>query len=305
MNVDIVTQGFDSPVAGWKSLIGNVKRELVPLLRRTHAFRRWQGEKILRQRFRDFQCRELDLRRLQTFTEKLFNRMIMTQRHGNVVFSRMADKYRVRPYIADRIGEEHMVKLLWQGFEPEWLPFSELPAKCVIKTNHGSGQIIIYERGKTDRAEVIAKLKGWLAENWHSQEYHYYPITPCVLVEEFLEGNGREPPLDYRFWCFHGEPRLIQVDNHAHSINPFYSPAWKPLPVSYRETFEAADIPQPPRLDEMLKIAARLSEGFDFVRVDLYNIGERVLFSGMTFMPMAGCFRFNSPEKDAELGRLW
>lgn len=208
--------------------------------------------------------------------------------------------------MAERVGERYLVPLLWSGRDPARIPFDALPERCMVKTNHGLGANIMWRRGG-DRAAVTQRMRKSLRENfyWVSREYHYAAIERQVLVEAYLDDDTPGGPLDYRFWCFHGQPELIQVDNHAHDINPFYDTQWNPLALSYRQRFRACDIPRPPQLDEMLRVAAGLSTGFDFVRVDLYNIRGEVFFGEMTFTPVAGKFRFSPPEWDARLGQKW
>lgn len=180
------------------------------------------------------------------------------------------------------------------------------PIECMVKTNHGSGGNVLWERGG-DQARVVEQMRKSLRENfyWVSREYHYSAIPRRVLVEAFLDDDTAGGPLDYRFWCFHGSPELIQVDNHAHDINPFYDTRWNKLPLSYRKDFRSCVVPRPAQLDEMLQIAKALAQGFDFVRVDLYNIRGRVYFGELTFTPVAGKFRLSPPHWDEALGRKW
>jgi hypothetical protein len=55
----------------------------------------------------------------------------------------------------------------------------------------------------------------------------------------------------------------------------------------------------------MIQIAERLADQIDFVRVDLYNIGERVVFGEMTIYPSGGWAGFDPPRFDEYLGALW
>ena len=109
-----------------------------------------------------------------------------------------------------------------------------------------------------------------------------------------------------RFWCFHGRPEVIQIDSRLHNINPFYDPNWKKLDLRYRNGADivAIDVPKPANLDEMLSVALSLSDGIDFVRVDLYNIHSKIYFGEMTFTPVAGTLKL--PEKwDRFFGDKW
>jgi hypothetical protein len=55
----------------------------------------------------------------------------------------------------------------------------------------------------------------------------------------------------------------------------------------------------------MIDICRKLSEESDFVRVDLYSIGDQVFFGELTHYPEAGFGRFDPPAFDLEMGSYW
>ena len=55
----------------------------------------------------------------------------------------------------------------------------------------------------------------------------------------------------------------------------------------------------------MIASAETLAAGFDFVRVDLYEIDGRPLFGEMTFYPGSGLDRFAPVTLDDRMGRDW
>lgn len=269
-------------------------------------FRQSEGESILLQAYTKLYAKKLNIAAPTTFSEKLFSRMVLINRHGDARYTRLADKYLAREYVREKVGEKYLVKLLWSGTDPTKIPFDGLPQKCVVKTNHGSGGNIIMSE-PVIRSHIIQKLRKWLKENfyWAAREYHYFKIPPRILVEEFLEDGEEDGPLDYRFWCFNGKPEMIQVDNHSHDINPFYNTSWTKLEMCYRQDFNDADIKKPENFQEMLEIAAVLAADFDFVRVDLYNLKGKIYFGELTFTPVAGRFVFKPESWDAYLGKKW
>ena len=141
--------------------------------------------------------------------------------------------------------------------------------------------------------------------NLHNYEYHYFSISPRILVEEFIEDGELDGPLDYRFWCFDGVPELIQVDNHAHSRMSSYDTSWNKLDLHYRKYPEIRDIQKPKNFDQMLTVAAKLSRDFDFVRVDLYNSHGQIFFGEFTFTPFGGRFPLKPESWDLRLGQKW
>jgi hypothetical protein len=219
----------------------------------------------------------------------------------------LADKYAVRAHVASTIGEEYLIPLLWQGEDPRAIPFSRLPANYVIKPNHSSGQVILVRGEEADREAIIREVSGWLASDyyWKDREYQYYGIKPRIVIEEYLENQDDGGPLDYRFWCFGGVPAVIQVDNHAHDINPFFDAQWNHLDLYYRKNATRPHIAKPRCLEQMYELASRLSQGMGFVRVDLYNVQGRVYCGELTFTPTGGILKFSPSVWDVKLGEKW
>jgi hypothetical protein len=275
------------------------------LVRRYDFVRRYDDKRWLLLRYRTIYGKDLDLANPQTFTEKLFYRMIMVSRYGNPNFTRLTDKFFVRDYVRQKIGDNYLVDLLWSGVNPNEIPFDNLPPKCVVKTNNGSGRNIFLQ-DPIDRQSVVETLFWWLKENyyWQSREYHYYKIKPRIIIEPFLDDGHPDWPLDYRCWCFGGHPEIIQIDNHDHSSQAFYDVDWKKLQLKYRDYAEC-DLQKPANLMELVLVASKLSSEFDFVRVDLYNLNGRIKFGEFSFTPRAGNYKFEPNAWDMVLGRKW
>lgn len=163
-------------------------------------------------------------------------------------------------------------------------------------------------KGDIDRTEIRGRVSEWLKTNfyWANREYQYYYIKPRVLIEEFLSNQDGEPPLDYRFWCFGERPEVIQTGNHARdNINSFFDTEWNLLDLYYREGALRPHMPKPKNFDDMKSIASRLSAPFDFARVDLYNIDEKIYFGELTFTPAAGGIKLQPDRWDLKLGEMW
>jgi TupA-like ATPgrasp len=298
---------IDSVVDGLR----DVKREAIRSAARLgdmprRLVRRLQGEALLRARFAREQGYPLDVANPQTFTEKLYCRMIRWNRDMDPRFTELADKLAVRPYVASRVGEAHLIDLLWAGGDPATIPFDDLRSPYIVKANHGCGHVIVV-RDTPDRGQIIAVATEWLASNyyWSYREHQYFEIPPRLLVERFLSNPDGSDVVIYKFWCFDGVPRLLSVSNKDRSIAPYYDVSWNQLELSHAAHVAQPRLERPRRFDEMLSVAARLSAGIDFVRVDLYNVGDRVFFSELTFTPRAGGFQFRPIDWDARLGRMW
>ncbi|HME94049.1 MAG TPA: ATP-grasp fold amidoligase family protein [Methylomirabilota bacterium] len=274
--------------------------------RRAIWARRSHGEKILLQRYARLHGTPLNVTNPRTFTEKLFCRMIAWNRGHDPIFTQLTDKYAARDYVRSRVGEQPLVELLWHGTDPRAIPFDALPASYVVKTNHACGQVILVE-GKADDTEIVDKVSAWLKSNfyWVHRERQYYDIEPRVIVEEYLRNQDGSRPLNYKFWCFGGTPEVIHVSNYAHNLNSFFDPHWNLLDLHYREGVARPAIPRPIDFERMIQIASQLSAGFDFVRVDLYNLDGRICFGELTFTPMAGDLTLRPESWDLALGEKW
>lgn len=215
-----------------------------------------------------------------------------------------SDKVQVKNWVSQKIGHKFIIPNLWHGISlpsqeelDKWVPF-------VMKASHGSGLIKIVTH-TTDRQVLQNLVDKWMSYEWpaYSVERWYNEIPREALIEPMLEG----PPPDYKFFCFSGVPRIIQVDVGRFSSHEraFYDVEWRRLSFGleyplYREVLE-----RPMHLNDMLYAAKELSSGFDFVRVDLYDTEGGPKFGEMTFAPGAGFETFDPPEVDQLLGAFW
>jgi hypothetical protein len=249
----------------------------------------WVRRRRLRRRFRKRAGRAGNFENPRTYEEKLAFRKL----YGNhETYARVADKVGVRNYVAERVGEQYLVPSL--GIHDRLCPevFDALPRQFIIKANHGcSWNKIVYDKEKLDVSETIRYFDGRLTETFgvKTGEFHYNLIEPKVLIEELLLDEGRIP-CDYNLYCYHhdghfdfaigmrfpdGRPS-VQFDKHWNLLEGELSPA------------DREKLVDPENFDEMLSVARALSEGFDFMRVDLYNVQGRVYFGELTCTPGAG-----------------
>jgi hypothetical protein len=190
---------------------------------------------------------------------------------------------------------------------PEQIPYDTLPDRFVLKVTHGSGwTILCRDKSEFDRNFAAERLSRWLQTNFFDvgREWAYREIKPRIVCEQFISDDGTNPPLDYKIFCFHGEPKYIQVDYHrftAHTRN-IYDLDWRQLPCRFEYPNEKR-LHEPPKvLPELIAMARRLSSEFPFVRVDLYVVGSRIFFGELTFYPEKGVGRFRPREYDYVFG---
>ncbi|ELY93031.1 hypothetical protein C482_20191 [Natrialba chahannaoensis JCM 10990] len=243
----------------------------------------------------------------RSVNEKIINRKLYT---NNDVFSTVADKYAVREYVSEKVGGHILTDVYHVTDNPESIPFKGLPDQFVIKPTHSCGNVIVVDdKEDVQYSDIISQCETWLDIQYgeNTKEYWYSDIPPKIIVEEYINENGRRAPLDYKFFVFGGEPKCIQVDygrfsQHKMSI---YNDEWELM--DFKKGYQRApDIDEPYNLEEMVDIAATLGKEFGFVRVDLYNPRDGVIrFGEMTLAPGGGLSRFDPVQADFELGSYW
>ena len=229
----------------------------------------------------------------------------------NPIYTKLADKYAVRDYVKEKVGEQYLIPLLgrWDRFED--IDFDTLPNQFVLKCNHDCASVIICRDKSTfDKEAARAKLTKSLKRNYYYgyAEWQYKDIIPCIIAEKYLHDVNSEELCDYKFQCFSGKPYSCRIDigrftDHRRNV---YDMEWNLLPWQkghYHNSDEAIDKPE--NYEEMVWVAERLSDGLRQVRVDLYNVGGRVYFGELTFTNGGGFEVFVPEEYDRVLGDMW
>ena len=255
---------------------------------------------------------DLNIVEPRRFTEKIQWRKLFDQ---DPVYSELSDKYKVRKWVEKKIGSEHLIPLLdaWERFDE--LDIQSLPDQFVIKTNNASHTNMIF----TSKKEFIQKkrsvkrcIKYWLTMPFsylEGLELHYQKIKPMIIAEKYLSSSdGKSSLSDYKFHCFNGDPYICQViaDRFNGETIDFYDKHWEHLDIRrppYRNSTQLAQ--KPNNYDLMIQLATKLSKGFQYVRVDLYEHENRVYFGEMTFTPASGMMKFDPDAWDYRLGQLW
>jgi hypothetical protein len=248
----------------------------------------------------------LPLRRPRTFTQRLFHKMA---RDRDPLLRLTADKVGLRDYVLERLGPGHLPELYAVLRTPAELHDLRLPERYVVKATHGSGMTrIVLADGPEARAAIGAPARQWLARRyWRKNgEWCYRGVVPRLVVEEFLDGGDGTSPPDWKWMCFGGRAALVQVDlaRFAGHTRNFYDPDGARLPLTLHYP-PGPEVPLPASFAVMRRIAERLAQPFDFVRVDLYAVGDRILVGELTHYPGGGNESFDPVEWDARLGALW
>ena len=179
----------------------------------------------------------------------------------------------------------------------------------MLKCTHGSGtNIICKDKSTLDIEEAKKKLRHWLKVDWYwwGREWVYTKVKPRIVCEEFIETHDGEPPADYKFMCFDGKARLVQVHQFRHTdhhTKDSYTTDWEKTNISHTFAMSENEIPKPKNLQEMIEVSEILAEGNPFIRIDLYAPDDnRVYFGEITIFPTSGFSPFSDYNDDALLG---
>lgn len=252
---------------------------------------------------------ELDLKNPKTFNERIVYRQLF---ETNPLLATLVDKYAVREYVKEKIGEKYLIPLLQVADSYEEIDFSSLPHEFILKSTHGSGENIIFKNGKnncTDNKKLLERvITGWLKKKYRYQQLISFVqlIKRQIIIEKLLTNEKKEIPKDYKFFIFDGKLEFIQVDQDrfsSHAQN-YYDKDWKRTNFTWRCKIGKLD-EKPVLLDKMIELAEILASDFTFMRVDFYNIGKEIYFGELTPCPGGGTAAFNPVEYDNFYGEKW
>lgn len=255
--------------------------------------------------FREALGKYPDLKNPKTFNEKL-QWLKLYDRQPR--YTQMVDKYAVRQFISEKLGEEYLIPLLgvWDCFED--IDFNALPNQFVLKPTHTSGNIFICrDKRAIDYSRLRHEVNRWLKRRyyWVHREWPYKNLPRRIIAEQYISESDNELR-DYKFFCFGGKVKCFKIDYDRfveHRAN-YYDTKKELLPFGEEvcpPDFERKiDIPK--NIDDMIALAEKLSEGHPFLRVDFYSVAGKIYFGELTFFPASGFGPFIPEEWDYKLG---
>lgn len=235
-----------------------------------------------------------------TFNDKVLHRKLVVR---DPRYRTLCDKLATRAWVTARLGEDAVAPVL--AVADRAAELAGLRGPFVLKGNHGSGMVVLVDADRALTPAEMSRADGWLGEDYArwSREWGYLGARRALIAEPLL---ANPPPTDYKFFVFDGRARAVHVDEdrfgrHRRSI---MSIGWEFLGGCH---VEMPDRPpaRPAHLDEMVRVAERLGSGFDFIRVDLYDVGGRVVVGELTPYSMGGVGAFTPRSLDHDLGRFW
>jgi len=250
--------------------------------------------------------KRLDLDHPQDFNQKL---QWLKLNYHNPLLVQCADKHAVRGFVTERVGGKYLNDILGVYSSFEDIDLASLPSAFVLKAIHGSGwNVVCRDKSSINWASVGRNFRTWLKSDFSrfGREWQYREIPHRIICEKYMEDSSGPELRDYKIFCFDGVAELIWVDFIANGqqYRNFYDKDWcfQPEKRILWPNASAESVQRPVNLDEMLWVAGELSKGFPQVRVDLYNVNDRIVFGELTFSSANGLAEFSSDSFANELG---
>lgn len=252
----------------------------------------------------------IDWKNPRTFNEKL-NWLKLYDRKP--LYTKIVDKYLVKDYVKEIIGEEYIIPTLGVWDRPKDIDWDSLPNKFVLKTTHGgggNGVVICKDKTTFDKNDAIIKLKTSFNECTYKifREWPYKNVDKKIIAEKYLEDTVVNELRDYKFFCFDGEVKYLYIatgrQKYGEPYFNFFDTDYNSLDFQQGHPRSEYIPSQPLCFDEMKKIAEKLSKGFSEIRIDLYEVNGKVYFGEMTLFHMAGFSSFNPNEWDYKFGEM-
>lgn len=253
----------------------------------------------------------MDWKHPKTFCEKL-QWLKVYDKHPE--YTMMVDKLAAKDYVANIIGREYIIPTLAIFDSADDVDFDALPNQFVLKCTHDSGGLVVCrDKSKLNYNEVRKKLRKGLKRTYiiQNREYPYKNVARRIIAEQYLENSASptSPLVDYKFFCFNGEPRYCQViqDRNTKETIDFFDMEWNHqefIGLNPRAVHAIVCPRKPQSFETMKQIAKALSQGIPFSRIDLYDINGKPYFGEITFFPASGMGMFTPNKYDEILGEM-
>lgn len=277
-----------------------------------YLLKRWLPDKwIIRRQFKNSLGYNINFNNPKTFNEKL---QWLKLNDRKTQYSVMVDKYLAKLYVSNIIGKQYIIPTLgvWDNFRD--IDFELLPKSFVLKcTNDSGGVVVCKDKNKINKKDMNIFFRDRLSKNYfyngRGREWVYKDIKPRIIAEEYIgnsESNSDDTIVDYKFMCFNGIVKCTFVCTERKSKDglkvTFYDNEWNKMPFQRHYPSSSTDILKPNNFELMKMLAEKLSKDIPFLRVDFYEIDNKVYFGETTFYPGNGFEEFNPLEWDYILG---
>ena len=245
-----------------------------------------------------------DLKNPQTFTEKIQWIKLNEQTELRRI---AANRTKVRDYVGDKVGSQHLVPLLGVYEELTQSTWKQLPNQFVLKGNHGSGMIqIVRDKENQSFEDVRQKTQRWKDTDYYrfGREWAYKDVPKTIVAEELLLDSNKNIPKDYKFFCFNGSVKIIQIDSDRFGEHrqTLFDRSFNRINGRLHSQPATDPIPKPDGLEGAIAMAEKLSADFSFIRVDLYILDGKTYFGELTNYPLNGFIAFKPNSLEQKMG---
>lgn len=253
--------------------------------------------------------KKLNLVNPKTFNEKLQWLKLYDRKE---IYTTMVDKYEVKKYVANIIGEKYIIPTLGVYNDFSEIDFSTLPNQFVIKCTHDSGGLVIVkDKSQLDIESAKKKINKCLKRNYYysDREWPYKNVKARIIIEKYMEDKTNKSMQDYKFFCFDGTPKIMYLseglENHLTASMSFFDMDFKMTDCKRKDYNVLRYQPnKPKKFEKMKELAGVLSKGFPHLRVDFYDINGNIYFGELTFYTCAGLLPFENEKWDLYLGEM-
>lgn len=260
----------------------------------------------LNNKFKEVFGRDINWESPKTYNEKLQWIKIYDR---NPLYTQLVDKYEVRKYIEEIIGNKYLIPCLgvWEKFSD--IDFEKLPRQFVLKCTHDSSSVMICkDKNKFEKSKAELFYNERLKKNffYNMREWPYKNVKPRIIAEQVI-GTEKTPPIDYKFYCFDGKIDCVMVcveRNGGRAKYLYYDMNWNRLQYQVNEPIVNQEISKPENFEEMIEVVNKLQNGRGSIRVDLYNVDGKIYFGELTFFNMGGFDTDITYETDLRWGKM-
>lgn len=277
-------------------------------LTRAGFYNHMSDEEYLSRKYQLYFGQKLDLQNPQTFNEKLQWLKLYNRKPEYTV---MVDKYKVREYIAQELGEEYLIPLLGVWDNPDEIDFDALPNQFVLKCNHNSGlgMCICKDKSELDISKVKVELRKGLKQDYYltGREWPYKDVPRKIIAEKYMEDVSGDLK-DYKFYCFNGEMKFVMINSDRNTSRPtradYFDRDFNWLDFTWGYSHAEVHPKKPEQFEKMVAIVEKLAKGLPHIRVDLYDCNGKIYFGELTFFDGSGFDKIEPLEWDYKIGKL-
>ena len=288
-----------------KFILDNNYRFIV--LTNKNFYNKMDDKEFIQKLFKSHMGYSLNLDYPKTFNEKLQWLKLYNRRPE---YTKMVDKYKVREYISEKIGEEYLIPLLGVWDDPDDIDFDTLPNQFVLKCNHNSGlgMCICKDKNSLDISKVRSDLRKGLKQDYYltGREWPYKNVPRKIIAEKYITDETGTNLRDYKFYCFDGKAKVVGIyqdrNTDKETTGDFFDMDFNWLDFTFNMPNAKVKPSKPNHFEKMKEIAEILSKGLPHVRVDLYLSNDRIYFGELTFFDGSGFDKIEPFEWDVKLG---